>query len=183
MVLSHMNWPATTGRASPIGRDVEQVWRLERAADVCAIWSPWGWAVSCLTHLPMSHSGCSDPLPPGRGCAGRLPRARAGAPMIARSRVGRDSMLSQGRRPAACRLLRTSGPSPSRRPRPRSALTGARKISTAQRPSGSTACCSWRAKAPPPGRRPVCGHVPDQRLRPSLGEGSVAAVRRPGTQG
>jgi hypothetical protein len=65
MALSHMNWPAMTGRASPTGRDVEQVWRLEHAADVCAIWSPWGWAVSCLTHLPMSHSGCSDPLPPG----------------------------------------------------------------------------------------------------------------------
>lgn len=28
-----MNWPATTGQASPAGRDVEQVWRLERAAD------------------------------------------------------------------------------------------------------------------------------------------------------
>ena len=33
MALSHMNWPTTTVRASPTGRDVEQVWRLERAAD------------------------------------------------------------------------------------------------------------------------------------------------------
>src|SRR2546429_5176423 len=33
MALSHMNWPAMTGRASPTGRDVERVGRLERAAD------------------------------------------------------------------------------------------------------------------------------------------------------
>jgi hypothetical protein len=79
MTLSHMNWPATTGRASPTERDVEQVWRLERTADGVRNMESFGMGVSCLTHLPTSLRSAAAwvrtcwPPPTASGIASRPP--------------------------------------------------------------------------------------------------------------
>jgi hypothetical protein len=87
---------------------------------VRAIWSPLGWAVSCLTHLPMSPLSRSDRCRL-RGCAGRLPRARAG-------RGGSEAAglsvlpghpiarLAEGQEHAAARTWSSAAGNPARAP-------------------------------------------------------------------
>ena len=93
MALSHMNWPATTGRPSPTRRDVEQVWRLECTVNgvrnMGVLWDGLGAttgeerpnafgmgpAVAPGVFAPVSGEGVM-PVPPCR-CGRRSPLAAA----------------------------------------------------------------------------------------------------------
>jgi hypothetical protein len=145
-----MNWPGTAGRASPTGRDVEQVWRLEGAAD--RVHSHVGIGVhqpllpssdSCLRHC-----AATPPFSRGRGRHSPLPRLGKAAAGV-RGRVHRAAEHRSAARRILQRPAHRQAPSSSSVARPRDpalAWPPTPPTRPVPGPPSRPAACSWTSK-------------------------------------